>query len=173
MKDILNKLVYLPLTADGAFEKTLEEKLKERKEQKDYFKDSRVEWQRSEKKITNSNKSNFKRQIVTTYSKSNEKTYYQRPSFNRSADYRLRDENARGATTGSNTMSDRTSSFRIPTKSNKWTGKYEGKQFGNVSRDTGWGSSQILLPRMEIDNSRQLGPDSTQRVAQTRIYLKT
>ena len=118
LKDILNKLVYLPLTA---FEKTLEEKLKERKEQKDSFKDLIPEWNDRglKKNFTNSNKSNFKRQIVTTNSISNGKTNYQRPSFNRSADYRLRDEYARGATTASNTMSDRTSSFRIPTKSNK------------------------------------------------------
>ena len=46
------------------------------------------------RKFTASNESNFQRQRVNTYSNSNRRTIYQRPSFNRRADYRQRYENA-------------------------------------------------------------------------------
>ena len=84
------------------FGKKLEKKLKE---QKDSFKDLIPEWNdRGQKiKITGPNESNFKRQRVTTYISSNRKTNYQRPSLNRRLDYRQRDENARKATSTSNT----------------------------------------------------------------------
>ena len=69
--------------------------------------------------IRKENESKFKRQRVNTFSNSNGRTNYQRPYFNRRSYYRLRDENARSATATSNTISDRTSSFPIPKKSNK------------------------------------------------------
>lgn len=109
---------------------------------------SRVEWQRSEKKIHRFKWKLFKIQSVTTcciYSNSNERTKLQRPSFNRRADHRQSDKNTRSATTTSNTMSDRTSFFHFPKKSNKWLGKYEGKQFLNVSWYTGWGRLKYVL----------------------------
>ena len=75
-------------------------------------------------KFTDTDESNFKRQRVNTYPISYGKKY-QRPSFNRRADYRQRDENARSSTATSNIISDSTNSFRIPKKSNKWLGKDE------------------------------------------------
>ena len=68
-------------------------------------------------KFTDTDESNFKRQRVNTYSISYGKKY-QRPSFNRRADYRQRDENA-SSTATSNIISDSTNSFRIPKNSNK------------------------------------------------------
>ena len=148
LKDIQNKIVCLPLTTDGVFGKELEEKLKNVKKRLIERFNSRVEWQRSEKKIHWFKCKLFKRQSVTScciYSKSNGRTKFQRPSLNTRADYRQSDKNTRSATATSNTMSDRTSSFHIPKKSNEWLGKCECKQFYNVSRDTSWGRLKYVL----------------------------
>lgn len=121
LKDIHSKIISLPLTNDGVFGKKLEEKLKERKEQKDSIKDLIPEWnERNQKRkfseTTSENSGTFKRPKTSVVH--NRGQTFQRSNFNRrSYDYKQRDDNSRA--TSAATSVDRMNSFRIPKKTSK------------------------------------------------------
>ncbi|XP_062621452.1 uncharacterized protein LOC134283032 [Saccostrea cucullata] len=123
LKDIHSKIICLPLSEDGVFGKKLEEKLKERKEQKDSLKDLIPEWNEKNQKRKFSensaeNSGNFKKPRTTTVLNNSYRTATQRPNYSRrSYDYKPREDNSRNTSTSATV--DRIGSFRIPKKSNK------------------------------------------------------
>lgn len=110
------------------FGKKLEEKLKERKEQKDSIKDLIPEWNKRNQKrkfqeTTSDNSGTFKR--PKTYVVHNRGQTIQRSNFSRQYyDYKQRDDNSRA--TSAATSVDRMNSFRIP-KTSKWLESRTGK----------------------------------------------
>ena len=72
MKDVHSKIICLPLSDDGVFGKKLEEKLKERKEQKDSLKDLIPEWTNQKRKFsenTDNSGNNFKKPRLSNMNK--------------------------------------------------------------------------------------------------------
>ncbi|XP_078318693.1 uncharacterized protein LOC144620787 [Crassostrea virginica] len=121
LKDVHSKIICLPLSDDGVFGKKLEEKLKERKEQKDSLKDLIPEWTNQKRKFsenTDNSGNNFKKprlSNMTNNRTSNQKSNFSKKSYN----YKSREDNTGNTSTSTSTTDNRLGSFRIPKKSNK------------------------------------------------------
>ena len=117
LKDVHNKIICLPLSDDGVFGQKLEEKLKERKEQKDSLK----EWTKQKRKfpkILTILGIIFKKprlSNMTNNRPSNQKSNFSKKSYN----YKSREDNTGNTSTSTSTTDNRLGSSRIPKKSNK------------------------------------------------------